>query len=218
MALSIDKVILGGGLIAIGATVFAESGLLVGFFLPGDTLLFGAGILAAQGTLPLGWLLLIVIVAAIVGDNVGYSIGRRTGKRLFSKKESILFKQEHLERAEKFYEQHGGKTVILARFVPVVRTFAPMVAGIGKMTRQRFLIFNIIGGILWGGGVTLLGYGLGSKLPWLQDYIDLVIFAVVGLTVVLSAFHILKEADNRRIIASRMKIWKRDIFLNKKPD
>lgn len=218
MALSIDKLILGGGLIAIGATVFAESGLLIGFFLPGDTLLFGAGILAAQGTLPLGWLLVVVILAAIIGDNVGYSIGRRTGKRLFSKKESILFKPDHLERAEAFYEKHGGKTVILARFVPVVRTFAPMVAGIGKMTRQKFMVYNIIGGVLWGGGITLLGYWLGSKVPWLEDYIDLVILGVVGLSVALAAFHILHDGDNRRLIAQRARMWKRDIFLNKKSD
>src|SRR5690606_30194197 len=128
--ISIDKWILGGGLVAIGGTVFAESGLLIGFFLPGDTLLFVSGILAAQGVFNLPLLISVVIVAAILGDNVGYSIGRRSGKRLFSKKDSILFRQEHLERAEQFYEKHGGKTIIFARFVPVVRTFAPMVAGI----------------------------------------------------------------------------------------
>lgn len=216
--IGIDKAILGSGLIAIGATVFAESGLLIGFFLPGDTLLFGAGILAAQGTLPLNWLLLVVILSAIIGDNVGYSIGRRTGKRLFNKKESILFKPEHLERAEKFYDQHGGKTVIIARFVPIVRTFAPMVAGIGKMSRQKFLAFNIIGGVLWGGGITLLGYWLGSKLPWLNEYIDLVIIGVVLVSVLLATFHILHDGDNRRLLAERAKIWKRDIFLNKKVD
>ncbi|HTE57673.1 MAG TPA: VTT domain-containing protein [Verrucomicrobiae bacterium] len=215
---SIDKIILSGGLIAIGATVFAESGLLIGFFLPGDTLLFGAGILAAQGTLPLPWLIMVVIISAIAGDNVGYSIGRRTGKRLFHKKESILFKPEHLERAEEFYEKHGGKTIILARFVPVVRTFAPMVAGIGKMSRQRFMFFNIIGGVLWGGGVTLLGYWLGTKMPWLENYITDVILAILVLTIALSAFHILKEPDNRKLLIKRIKIWKRDITLNKKAD
>lgn len=218
MALNIDKLILSGGLIAIGATVFAESGLLIGFFLPGDTLLFGAGILAAQGVLPLGWLLVVVILSAIIGDNVGYSIGRRSGKRLFSKKESILFKPDHLERAEKFYEKHGGKTIILARFVPVVRTFAPIVAGISKMPRQRFMTFNIIGSVLWGGGVTVLGYWLGQKMPWLDEYIDLVILGVIGLSVVLATIHILHDGDNRRLIAQKVKIWKRDILLNKKTD
>jgi membrane-associated protein len=216
--ISIDKAILGGGLIAIGATVFAESGLLIGFFLPGDTLLFGAGILASQGALPLGWLMIVIIAAAIVGDNVGYSIGRRTGKRLFHKKESVLFKPEHLERAEKFYEQHGGKTIILARFVPVVRTFAPMVAGIGKMSRGRFMAFNVIGGALWGAGVTLLGYWLGSRLPWLEHYITPVILGIVLISVSAATFHILKEKDNRQILAAKLKLTLRNLALNKKID
>jgi membrane-associated protein len=216
--ISIDKAILGGGLIAIGATVFAESGLLIGFFLPGDTLLFGAGILASQNVLPLGWLILVIIVSAVVGDNVGYSIGRRAGKRLFHKKESILFKPEHLERAEKFYEIHGGKTIILARFVPVVRTFAPMVAGIGKMSRARFMLFNVVGGVLWGVGVTLLGYWFGSRMPWLEHYITPVILGIIVISFLAASFHILKEKDNREILAAKLKLFLRNIALNKKVD
>jgi membrane-associated protein len=216
MALSIDKAILGGGLVAIGATVFAESGLLIGFFLPGDTLLFGAGILASQGTFPLGWLMVVVIVSAIVGDNVGYSIGRRAGKRLFKRKESIFFHPDQLARAEKFYEAHGGKTIIMARFVPIVRTFAPMVAGAGKMTRGRFMIFNVIGGILWGGGVTLLGFWLGDRLPWLEDYITPVILGIVVLSISLALFHLLKEKETRELLLSKIKLGLRNIFLNKK--
>ncbi len=214
--ISIEKAILSGGLIAIGATVFAESGLLIGFFLPGDTLLFGAGILAAQGTLPLGWLLVIVISAAIVGDNVGYSIGRRTGKRLFHKKESILFRQEHLERAEAFYEKHGGKTIILARFVPVVRTFAPIVAGISKMPRQRFLAFNVVGGTLWGGGITLLGVWLGQRVPWVEHYITPLILLIVFLSITLALLHILKEKDSRQLLMAKTKLLLRNLTLNKK--
>lgn len=216
--IAIDKWILGGGLIAIGATVFAESGLLIGFFLPGDTLLFGAGILASQDVLPLFWLILVIVVSAIIGDNVGYSIGRRTGKRLFRKKESILFKPEHLERAEKFYEQHGGKTIILARFVPVVRTFAPMVAGIGKMSRGSFMLYNIVGGVVWGTGVTLLGYWFGSKMPWLEDYITPVILGIVIISIGASTFHILKEKDNRVILAGKLKLILSNIALNKRVD
>ncbi len=216
--IAIDKFILGGGLVMIGATVFAESGLLIGFFLPGDTLLFGAGILASQGVLPLHWLIIVVVISAIVGDNVGYSIGRRTGKRLFKKKESILFKPEHLERAEKFYEQHGGKTIILARFVPIVRTFAPMVAGIGKMSRGKFLFFNIIGGILWGAGVIMLGYWLGSKMPWVEHFITPVILGIVAISFMASAFHILKEADNRQLIMQKIKLLISNIALNKRID
>lgn len=216
--ISIDKAILGGGLIAIGATIFAESGLLIGFFLPGDTLLFGAGILASQGVLPLGWLLAVVIVSAVLGDNVGYSIGRRTGKRLFRKKESILFKQEHLERAEKFYEQHGGKTIIMARFIPVVRTFAPMVAGISKMSRERFFAFNIVGGILWGSSVTLLGYWLGSRMPWLENFITPIILGIVLISVFAATFHLFREKDNRKLLAAKIKLILSNIALNKKVD
>lgn len=216
--IALDKMILGGGLIAIGATVFAESGLLVGFFLPGDTLLFGAGILASQGILPLHWLILVIVTSAIIGDNVGYSIGRRTGKRLFRKKESILFKPEHLERAEKFYEQHGGKTIILARFVPMVRTFAPMVAGIGKMPRGRFLAFNIIGGVIWGAGVTLIGYWFGSRMPWIEHYITPVILGVVLISISLAIFHILREGENRRLLSAKFKLLLSNIALNKKID
>lgn len=218
MALSIDKWILGGGLLAIGGTVFAESGLLIGFFLPGDTLLFGAGILAAQGIFNLPLLIGVVIAAAIIGDNVGYSIGRRTGKRLFQKKESILFKPERLELAEKFYEQHGGKTVILARFVPVVRTFAPMVAGMSKMSRQRFMIFNVVGGILWGGGVTLAGYFLGKQMPWLEHFITPVILGVILLSVAIALFHLFKEKEARQLMAAKIKLFLRNLLLNKKVD
>ncbi|MBA3758420.1 VTT domain-containing protein [Candidatus Saccharibacteria bacterium] len=216
MALSIDKWILGGGLIAIGGTVFAESGLLIGFFLPGDTLLFGAGILAAQGVFNLPLLIAVIIFSAVLGDNVGYSIGRRSGKRLFSKKESILFRPEHVQRAEKFYERHGGKTIILARFIPVVRTFAPMIAGVSKMPRRRFFVFNVIGGVLWGGGVTLAGYWLGIKLPWLEDFITPVILGIVGLSVFIAVFHIIKDKKVRQLLFMRMKSWLSVIFLNKK--
>ncbi len=218
MALSIDKWILGGGLLAIGGTVFAESGLLIGFFLPGDTLLFGAGILAAQGVFSLPLLIFVVITSAILGDNVGYSIGRRTGRRLLDKKESILFKPERVELAEKYYAQHGGKTIILARFVPVVRTFAPMVAGMSKMPRQQFMIYNVVGGVLWGGGVTLAGYYLGKQLPWLEDFITPVILAIVLGSVFISLFHLLKEKETRDLIIAKIKRGLSSIFLNKKID
>lgn len=216
MALSIDKAILGAGLIAIGATVFAESGLLIGFFLPGDTLLFGAGILASQGTINIWHLILVVIVAAILGDNVGYSIGRRTGKRMFHKEDGILFRKEHIEKAEKFYEKHGGKTIIIARFVPVVRTFAPMVAGMGKMSRQRFLAFNVVGAILWGGGVTLLGFWLGSKVPWVEHFITPIILAVIVISIVGSLAHLFKDPETRKLAMNKLKLWWSNLRLNKK--
>lgn len=216
MAAGIDKLILGGGLIAIGATIFAESGLLVGFFLPGDTLLFGAGILASQGTIPLHWLLVVVILSAILGDNVGYSIGKRTGKRIFNKQEGILFRHEHIERAEAFYEAHGGKTIIMARFVPIVRTFAPLVAGIGAMDRRRFLAFNAVGGILWGGGVTLAGYWFGAKVPWVEQYITPILLLVVLLSFAGSLTHILRDPVSRKLLMNKLRRG-RDYILARRP-
>jgi membrane-associated protein len=218
MALQIDKIILSGGLIAIGATVFAESGLLIGIFLPGDTLLLGAGILASQGTLPLVPLIAIIIVSAILGDNVGYSIGRRTGPRLFRKKDGIVFRQEYIQKAEQFYEKHGGKTIILARFVPIVRTFAPLVAGVGKMPRRRFFAFNVVGGILWGGGVTLLGYWLGSSIPGLDRYITLTLILVTVATFGSAALHIFRDERARQAVFASFKRFIKKMLLFRKTD
>lgn len=213
-----EAIIRTGGVLLIAAIVFAESGLLVGFFLPGDTLLFGAGLAASQGELSLPWLIVAVVVAAIVGDNVGYSIGRRTGSRIFSKKDGIIFKQEYLEKAEEFYSKHGGKTIIIARFTPIVRTFAPVVAGAGKMSRERFFAFNVIGGILWGAGMPLLGYYIGSKIPGLDHYIEYVIIGVVLLSLLLAFGHLLKDRETRRQLTARGKDWLSRVFLNKRVD
>jgi membrane-associated protein len=218
MALQIDKIILSGGLIAIGATVFAESGLLIGIFLPGDTLLLGAGILASQGTLPLLPLIVIIIVSAVLGDNVGYSIGRRSGPRLFRKKDGVVFRQEYIQKAEKFYEKHGGKTIIIARFVPIVRTFAPLVAGVGKMPRRRFFMFNVVGGVLWGGGVTLLGYWLGSSIPGLDKYIALTIVLVTIATFGSAAIHVFKDERARRAVLNWAKRFGKKMLLFRKTD
>ncbi len=208
------------GLLGIGGIVFAESGLLVGFFLPGDTLLLFSGFFAAQGDLPLGWLLLVIVSAAIVGDNVGYSIGRRTGHRVFKKEDGIFFHQDHIMRAEKFYEKHGGKTIILARFIPVVRTFAPLVAGVGKMPRRRFMAFNVVGALLWGVGVTLIGYFLGGYFDpdTVEHYILPVMLLVTVGTFGPATYHLLKEKETRQAITSRIKLFVRNIFLNKKID
>lgn len=200
-----EHIIQAGGVLLIALIIFAESGLLIGFFLPGDTLLFGAGLAASQGELSLPWLIAAVVLAAIIGDNVGYSIGRRTGHRIFNKKDGILFKQEYLEKSEKFYEAHGGKTIILARFTPIVRTFAPVVAGASKMTRQRFFAFNVLGGILWGAGMPLLGYFIGSKIPGLDKYIELVIIGVVILSLLLAFSHILRDKNTRKQVWNKAK-------------
>lgn len=212
----VENLVRSGGILLVALIVFAESGLLIGFFLPGDTLLFSAGLLAAQGLFPIETLIIATIVAAIIGDNVGYSIGRRTGHRIFKKEDSILFHKDNLIRAEKFYEKHGGKTVTIARFVPMIRTFAPMVAGIGKMPRQKFMFYNVVGGILWGGGVTLLGYWFGNRIPGLANYIEYVLIAVIVLSIGGSMLHILKDKKSRQLLLNKVKLWLSDLSLNKK--
>lgn len=216
--INIEKLIQQFGILAIGAIVFAESGLLIGFFLPGDTLLLLAGVLASQGELPLLQLLAVIVVAAIVGDNVGYSIGRRTGHRIFKKEEGILFHKENIQRAEDFYNKHGGKTIIMARFIPVVRTFAPMVAGIAKMPRRRFMAYNVVGGLLWGVGVTLLGYFVGSKIPHIDKYLHYVVFAVVVGSIAISLLHLLRNDVARGLLIAKLKRLLSYVALNKKVD
>ena len=197
LGLSAESIIKTGGVLLIAAIVFAESGLLIGFFLPGDTLLFGAGLYAANGEISLPWLIIAVVVAAIIGDNVGYSIGRQGGKRLFNKPDSAFFRQEHLDKAEAFYQKHGGKTIIMARFMPIVRTFAPVVAGAGKMSRRRFMGFNVIGGMLWGAGMPLLGYFVGNRIPNLDKYIEVIMIVVMALSVLLAVSHLLRNRSSR---------------------
>lgn len=203
--MAIDKIILGGGYLAIGLTIFAESGLLIGFFLPGDTLLFGAGILAAQGVFSLPLLIATIVAGAIIGDNVGYSIGHRFGPRLFERKDGAIFKQEYLTRAEAFYQKHGGKTIIIARFVPIIRTFAPVVAGISNMPRRQFFAYNIIGGLLWGTTLPIIGYYVGSKLPWIENYVEPVILTVVVLSVAPAIIHLLRQENFRSAVKTKLR-------------
>lgn len=201
------QLIQAGGVILVGSLVFAESGLLIGFFLPGDTLLLSAGFFAGTGKLNLIVLLIVVFVAAALGDNVGYTIGRRTGHRIFRSDSNKIFHKDHLARAEQFYEKHGGKTIILARFIPIVRTFAPMAAGMAKMPRRQFVTFNLVGAALWGVGVTMLGYALAKILG---EYIDLekYLLGAVVIAVVASFggtfWHLLKDAQTRREIWQRL--------------
>ena len=194
-----------GGLLLIGLIVFAESGMLVGFFMPGDTLLFTAGFFASQGKLPLLWLILIIIAAAIIGDNVGYTIGKRAGPRIFRKKDGILFRHEYIERAEVFYEKHGGKTILFARFVPIVRTFAPMVAGVGKMPRKRFVLFDTVGAALWGAGITLLGFWLGRRIPNIDRYLLPAVLLATILSFGPSLYHIFKDKKTRAFMWQKVK-------------
>lgn len=183
------------GLVVIGSIIIAETGLLIGFFLPGDTLLFTAGFFAAQGKLPLAGVLLSIFVCAIIGDNIGFTIGRKTGPRLFKKKDGVIFRQENVQRAEAFYEKHGGKTIIIARFVPVVRTFAPVVAGVGNMSRRKFAIYNVVGAFLWTFSIVLLGYWLGSLIDpkTLERYILIAFGIALAFTFGPTVLHLFKD-------------------------
>lgn len=209
------------GVIGILAVVFAESGLLIGFFLPGDSLLFTAGFLVNVGLLKIDvhLLVLLLFVAAVLGDSVGYTFGRRIGRRLFTRPNSRLFKQENVKRAEAFYEQHGGKTIILARFIPVIRTFAPVVAGVGKMNYTTFLSYNLIGGLLWAGGLTYLGYFLGGWFTSLGLDIDQVILPIVAIIILLSIspalIHLIKDKNQRDTYWQATKLELTKLFSKK---
>jgi membrane-associated protein len=173
------------GYVGLTLIIFTETGLLLGFFLPGDSLLVTAGLLASDPAFGLNvWLLgLILTIAAIVGDTVGYGIGAASGPRIFTREDSLLFHKKHLLRAQAFYERHGGKTVILARFMPIVRTFAPVVAGVGKMPYRSFLLFNVVGGIAWVWSMLLIGYILGRTVPAVAQHIEKVILVVIFLSI-----------------------------------
>jgi membrane-associated protein len=172
------------GTIGLIAIIFAESGLLIGFFLPGDSLLFTAGLFASQGKLNIAVVLVGCFLAAVIGDQVGYAFGKRVGPTIFQRPNSRFFKQEHVERANAFFEEHGPKTILMARFVPVVRTFAPILAGVGTMRYRTFLAFNIAGGFLWAVGVTMLGYALGNEIG--ADNIDKYLLPIIGVIIILS--------------------------------
>ena len=172
-----------GGYVAVVAVIFAETGLFVGFFLPGDSLLVTAGLFAAKGDLDIFLLFALIAAAAIIGDATGFEIGRISGKRIFSREDSRFFKKRHLERTQRFYERHGGKTIVIARFMPIVRTFAPLVAGVAGMPYRRFALYNITGGVLWVAAMLGIGYGLGRTIPNIDRYIDLVILIVIFLSI-----------------------------------
>lgn len=193
-------IIQSGGLLLISLIIFAESGMLVGFFLPGDTLLLSAGVFAAQGKLPggIGLTIAVIALAAILGDNTGYTIGKFSGPRFFRKKDGILFRQEYVRRAELFYEKYGAKTMLLAHFLPIVRTFVPIVAGIAKMPRLQFFIFDAIGDTAWAIGVTLLGYWFGSRIPNIDHYILPVFVIVTVLCFAPMLWHILGDRTTRK--------------------
>jgi membrane-associated protein len=189
----LKELIRSGGAPLICGIVFVETGFFVGFFLPGDSLLITAGIFAAAGVIPLPWLLLPVMACAIVGDQIGYWIGRTAGHALYRREDSLFFRRSHLQRAHEFYEKYGGRAVILARFVPIVRTFCPPVAGAAEMPYPQYLLFDIFGGVFWVGAMILGGYFLGRSVPNIGQRIHYVILVVVILSVLPAVISILRS-------------------------
>ena len=192
-AQSLDALIQWGGYAILVAIVFTETGLLVGFFLPGDSLLITAGLVAATGALDIWLLNAVLAAAAIVGDSVGYAIGARIGPRLFTREKSWLFNPRHVERTREFYARHGAKTIVIARFVPIIRTFAPVVAVVGQMPYRRFLIYNVAGGLGWVLSMTWAGYLLGQAVPNIDRHIHVVVIVVIVLSVIPIGVEILRE-------------------------
>lgn len=176
--------------------VFAESGMFFGFFFPGDSLLFTAGFLASQNLLNIWVLVPLLVVAAIAGDSAGYWIGRKFGDWLLKKKDSWYFKKKYIFEAQQFYEKHGGKTIVLARFIPIIRTFAPIAAGMGKMHYQRFLSFNVFGGLFWASGMSLAGFFLGNLIPNVDKYLLPIVALIIFLSVLPGLFHL--QAERRK--------------------
>lgn len=217
MLIDLETIIKTTGYLGLFAIVFAESGLLIGFFLPGDSLLFTAGFLASQGFIDIAAVILIIFIAAVTGDSTGYAIGKKFGPRVFNRRDSLLFDKDHLERSRQFYEKHGGKTIIVARFMPIVRTFAPILAGVGNMRYSTFLAFNVVGGFIWSFGLTLLGYFLGRSIPNIDRYLLPIIALIVFLSFLPSLIHLMRDKSSRRkikvilkSILVRLKLKKQD--------
>ncbi len=198
------------GYLGLFTMIFAESGLFFGFFLPGDSLLFTAGFLASQGFFNINVLVPLLIIAAVSGDQAGYWMGGYMGRWLMKRKESAFFSKRNLEKANKFYEKHGGKALIFARFLPAVRTFVPIVAGMARMNYRHFLTFNAMGGLMWGAGITLIGYFLGSSIPGVDKYLLPIIGAIIIASFIPAAIHMRKDikrhAKNNKFLGYFWKI------------
>jgi membrane-associated protein len=201
LGLDPEKLINQYGLVGIAMIVFAETGLLVGFFLPGDSLLFTGGLLCATEVFdqPILLIVLVTMAAAVIGDQVGYRIGTKAGPALFDKPKSRLFNPEHVVKAQAFFDRHGPKAIVLARFVPIVRTFTPVIAGMGRMKARVFSTYNIVGGVVWGGGVTMAGYLLGKRYPALGKRIELLSLVIIAISVLPIAFEFLKHRREQAV-------------------
>lgn len=194
----VNHIIQSGGLVLLGGFIFAEVGLFLGFFLPGDTLVLAAGIYAHQGKLSIIAVILVSVIAAILGDSVAYFTGHRLGPKVFRKPDSIIFRPDHIATAERFFEKHGPKTLLISHFLPVVRTFTPLLAGVAKMPYRKFLVYNVAGDVFWGVSLGLLGYYVASKIPNIDNYILAGLGIVILLTALPTIYHVVKIQMNRR--------------------
>jgi membrane-associated protein len=192
-------------MLLIALIIFAESGMMVGFLFPGDTLLFSAGILAATGKLNLTTALITIAVAAILGDNTGYVIGDKLGRRLFQKPDSIVFRKEHIDRAEAFYKKYGSKTMLVAHFVPVVRSFVPVTAGAAEMSYGKFALFDAIGDIAWTLVMVFLGYFIGSRIPGIEKLIDPLLIVIVLAFLAPTLWHVFRDPKIRGAVSAKLK-------------
>lgn len=206
--MDLQKIIETFGYLGIFFIIFSESGLLFGIVFPGDSLLFTAGFLASQNLLSIWILLPLCFVAAVTGDSMGYAFGHRVGRKFFKYEKNFFFRPEVIERAKEFYERHGGKTIILARFIPGVRTLAPIMAGIGGMHYASFLTYNVLGALFWAVGITMLGYFLGSVIPGVERYLTLVIGGVIVLSLLPPVIEVLKTSERRQKIKQALqRVW-----------
>lgn len=203
--MNIESIIQTVGLLGIFIIIFAESGLFVGFFLPGDSVLFTAGFLASQGILSLPALIIICFIAAVAGDSTGYTFGRKVGKKIFNKEDSILFHKDHIRKAQEFYKKNGPKAIVIARFIPVVRTFAPIVAGVGEMEYRTFITYNILGGLLWATGLNLAGFFLGKTIPNVDKYLFPIIILIIIISIAPNVIHVAKDEEMKKSIAREIK-------------
>lgn len=205
MLFDVTALIKTAGYIGVAAIVFTESGLLIGLFLPGDSLLFTAGFLASQGYVSILPLIILTFLAAAIGDNVGYWLGKRFGGAVFSRRGSLLLDPDHIARAERFYADHGPKTIVLARFVPVVRSIAPVLAGVGSMRWQTFVTYNIIGSFVWGVGVPLTGYWLGATIPGIDRYMLPIVMLILLTSIAPGIWKLLSDRDSRVAVLAKIR-------------
>ena len=203
--MDLESIIIAVGYVGLFAIIFAESGLLVGIVFPGDSLLFTAGFLASQEIFEIVPLILLCFAAAVTGDSVGYTFGRRVGKRFFTREKSFFFNPDNVVRAENFYAKHGGKAIILARFLPGIRTLAPILAGVGEMHYPTFLLYNVAGGLFWAVGLTALGYYLGNAIPGIDKYLLPVLLFIIIVSVLPSIWKLLVSREQRRQTFNQVK-------------